>query len=74
MRCYVNSMLLLRREIMIIFKVFLQVQRLLILLSPLHIWKILLNVVEMYSAENHPPKREKDVLFLLDWENFNSKR
>ena len=74
MHCYVNSMQLSRREIMIIFKVFWQVRCLLIRLSPLHIWKILLNVVETYSVEMIVEKERKNVLFLLDSEKFKSER
>jgi hypothetical protein len=46
MRCYVNSMQLLRRVIMLTFKVFLQLRRRLIRLF-LRIWRILLNVVRV---------------------------
>ena len=60
---YVNSMPPLRREIMIIFRMFLQVRYLLNLLFPLDNWKTLLNVVECIL----PNWLEiKDMLVMLD--------
>jgi hypothetical protein len=49
MLCYVNSMQLLRQEIMLIFKVFLPLVLLLILLFLLGHWKIQQDVVKLFS-------------------------